>query len=65
METPWFVNPQCPIFKNDRADILVRHPHFHRDWKVSAIPEAPSSGPGASLKGGEEGIIFDKVQPLL
>src|SRR4030042_4793662 len=48
--------------KPDRPDILVRQPHFRRDWKVSAIRactpkcnvsarrrEAPPSGRKASL----------------
>ena len=29
------------ISKPDRPDILVRQPHFRRDWKVSAIREVP------------------------
>ncbi len=35
--------------KPDRPDILVRQPHFRRDWKVSAIREAPRCERGASL----------------
>ena len=32
----------CSDFKNpDRPDIPFRRPHFHRDWKASAIREAP------------------------
>jgi hypothetical protein len=31
------------ISKPDRPDILVRQPHFRRDWKVSAIREAKAS----------------------
>jgi len=37
------------IPKSDTPDILVRQPHFRRDWKVSAIREAPPCGRGASL----------------
>ncbi len=35
--------------ESDRPDIPVRQVHFRRDWKVSAIREAPLSGRGASL----------------
>jgi hypothetical protein len=38
------------ISKPDRPDIPVRHLHFRRDWKVSAIREAPPCWRGASLK---------------
>jgi hypothetical protein len=37
--------------KSDRPDIPVRHLHFHRDWKVSAIRDGPACGRGSLLSG--------------
>ena len=39
--------------KSDRPDILVRQLHFRRDWKVSAIREAPPCACLPVGRGGE------------
>jgi len=41
---------ECSEFKNPIGrTFLSGNPHFRRDWKVSAIREAPPCGRGASL----------------
>jgi hypothetical protein len=62
---------ECSDFKNPIGrTFLSGNPHFRRDWKVSAIREAPPCGRGASLQlslflGPVFNVILDPLRDLI